>query len=113
MLAFPAVLIVTLLMINTMSFWATHRYARFYMLVGRVPPRMFGWAVKFLLSISLAISISWDILVTISTVITLIFFTCLGIYAAKTRRDVIALPVALMIGSMLVDKMISAYYIWS
>lgn len=112
-MAFPALLIICLLLINTASFWATSSYARFYLLIGRIPPGVFGWMIKILLAVSLVISISWASLGTISTVFTLTFFTLLGIYAARRRRDVIALPVALMIGSMLVDKFISAYYIWS
>lgn len=111
---FYNILIAALLVTCSACFLLTSRFIKFYQLLGKVPPKIFDVCIKGIIiavtaySFKEAISAGW-----IVPMATLIIFSLVGIWAHRRKFDVIALPVAIVIGKFAIDKFVTAYNLWS
>jgi len=108
-----AALIAALTVTTVVCFFLTSRFIQVYNCLYRLPPHVIGWIIKTLIMVFLIMTMMQADLAVSSTIFTLVFFSALGIWAVKTSRDLIALPISLMIGPFAVAKLITAYQLWS
>lgn len=108
------VLLSSLLITCSICFLLTSRFINVYLKLQKIPPRAFDVSIKLIIVIvsayafSIAVESGWTV-----PIITLIAFSAIGIWAHRKNIDVIALPVAIVVGKFAVDKFITAYTLWS
>jgi len=112
-LPMAAALILALTVTTVICFFLTSRFINLYNCLHHLPPQALGWTIKTLIVLFMIMTVMHADLSAGSTVFTLVFFSAIGVWAVKTGRDVIALPISLMIGHFAVTKMITAYQLWS
>lgn len=106
-------LILGLIITSFCSFYLTSRFVGVYQILNRIPSKVFGWLIKILILFFIVVTIQSSGLTSGSTVFTLLFFSGIGIWAMKKGRDIIALPISIMIGSYAIEKFSIAFQLWS
>lgn len=112
-LSMASALIMALTATCVVCFFLTSRFIWLYNSLYRVPPELLGGMIKALIVLFLVMTVMQAELAVSSTIFTLILFSAIGIWAVNKKRDVIALPISLMIGHFAVAKFITAYQLWS
>ena len=109
---FSTGLLLCLSMTCIVCFFLTSRFINLYSSIQKIPASILGNLIKFLMLIFFAMTLYYAELSISSTIFTILVFSAIGIWAVKKNRDVIALPISLMIGSYAVQKFITAYQLW-
>ena len=102
-----------LTVISVICFFLTSRFANIYLILNRIPAEWFGRIIKLFIIVFTWLMIQDSDITAGGTVFTVIFFTAVGVWAQRTGRDVVALPISLMIGSFAIEKFSLAYQLWS
>lgn len=105
-------LVLCLAITSVCSFYLTSKFVGIYQVLSSVPPKIFGWAIKIMILFFIFVTIEASGLTSGSTLFTLIFFSIIGIWAMNRGRDIIALPISIMIGPYAIEKFFIAFQLW-
>jgi putative tricarboxylic transport membrane protein len=108
---YPVLLVLAVLFVNIVCFFLVSRFSKFYQSLSSIPPEIFTWIIRLSILLLLAFSISANGVGGAAVLLTLMIFGLIGIWSHKKNIDVSALPISMMVGSVAVSKIITAFYI--
>lgn len=103
---------IALAFIAILCFVLTSRFIGFYQLLNRLPPKMFDIVIKLLIVLFVMLTFQEAGADYVSSAVNLLVFSIIGIWASRKHVDIIALPIALVIGRFAVERLTIAYTIW-
>jgi putative tricarboxylic transport membrane protein len=108
-----SIMLTCLAFTSIICFYLTSRFVPIYLSISQVPGHLFGWGIKLSVVLFIWLFIANSDLTPGSTLFTMIFFTAIGIWSQRRGYDVVALPIAMAIGSFAIDKFSLAFQLWS